>query len=211
MRIPVDTDHFKQAWQTHTSQTRLTIDAETLLKEVQRNQQNFATMIFWRDIREIGVALLLIPLWLYLGKKSSLPWTWYLTVPVLLWYAGFMLAARMRGKRRSPEPTEPLRQCVESSLADVENQIWLLSLVLWWALLPMAVAMLAFFVQVAWRDRGGGWWIVLGLVVVSFIGLMVLAVFYWMNQYTIRCGLEPRRQELEVLRRSLVDEPQGAG
>ena len=32
-------DDFKRAWQTQTSQTRLTIDAELLLREVRRNQQ----------------------------------------------------------------------------------------------------------------------------------------------------------------------------
>lgn len=202
----METDDLKQAWQTQTSQTRLTIDPELLLKEVQRNQQIFATMIIWRDIREIGVALLMIPLWFYLGKKLSLPWTWYLTVPVFVWTAGYMLAARMRGKRPAPEPGEPLRQRIESSLADIEHQIWLLGHVFWWALLPMAVAMLAFFGQAAWHDRAGGWWTVLGLSLVSFIGLSVLAIVYWLNQLAIRYALEPRRQELEALRRSLADE-----
>jgi len=41
-------DNFQQVWQTQTSQTRLTIDAELLLKEVRRNQQYFAATIFWR-------------------------------------------------------------------------------------------------------------------------------------------------------------------
>ena len=34
-------DDFKQAWQAQSSQTRLTIDAELLLKEVRRNQRRF--------------------------------------------------------------------------------------------------------------------------------------------------------------------------
>ena len=49
-------DDFKQAWQAQSSQTRLTIDAELLLKEVRRNQQHFTAMIFWRDVREVGIA-----------------------------------------------------------------------------------------------------------------------------------------------------------
>ena len=156
-------DNFKQAWQTQSSQTRLTIDAELLLKEVRRNQQCFTAMIFWRDVREVGTALLLVPLWLYLGVKHSLPWTWYLTVPALLWVAGYMLADRMRHKRQPPEPGEPLRQRVESSLAQVEHQIWLLRNVLWWYLLPLALSILAFFGQVAWQERSGGWWTALAV------------------------------------------------
>ena len=145
-------DNFKQAWQTQSSQTRLTIDAELLLKEVRRNQRCFAATIFWRDVREVGTGLLMVPLWLYLGVKLSLPWTWYLTVPALLWIAGYMLADRMRHKRQPPEPGEPLRQCVESSLAQVEHQIRLLRNVHWWYLLPLA----AFGPGLLWPSRLAG-------------------------------------------------------
>src|SRR5262245_18995698 len=132
MRIPMDPDSFKQAWQTQTSQARLTIDAELLLKEVRRNQRYFTAMIFWRDVREVGISLLMVPVWLYLGVKHSSPWTWYLTVPALLWIAGYMLVDRMRHERQPPEPGDPLRQSVESSLAQVEHQIGLLRNVLYW-------------------------------------------------------------------------------
>jgi hypothetical protein len=199
-------DMFKQAWQTQTSQTRLTIDADLLLKEVRRNQQYFAVTIFWRDVREVGTALLLVPLWFYLGVKLSLPWTWYLTVPVLLWIAVYMLADRMRHKRQPPEPGEPLHQCVESSLAQVEHQIYLLRNVLWWYLLPLALSMLAFFGQIAWQLRLGGWWAALAVSGVLAFEVIVFAGVYWLNRYAVRCGLEPRRRELETLRMSLEDE-----
>ncbi len=202
----MDPDNFKQAWQTQSSQTRLTIDAELLLKEVRRNEQYFTAMIFWRDVREVGTCLLLLPLSIYLGVKLSLPWTWYLTVPALLWIAGYMLADRMRHKRQSPEPGEPLRQRVENSLAQVEHQIWLLRNVLWWYLLPLALSCLAFFGQVAWQERSGGWWMALALSEVVALVVIVLAVVYWLNQYAVRSELEPRRQGLETLLKSLEDE-----
>src|SRR4051794_7765570 len=126
MRIPMNADDLKQAWQGQSSQVRLTIDAELLLKEVQRNERYVTAMIFWRDVREIVTSLLMIPLWLYLGLKNSSPWTWYLAVPVLLWVAGFMLTDRMRHKRQPPEPGEPLRRHAKGSVAQVEHQIWLL-------------------------------------------------------------------------------------
>jgi uncharacterized membrane-anchored protein len=83
---------------------------------VQRNEQSFNAMIFWRDFREVGVAVILVPLWFYLGAKNSSPWTYYLTVPVLLWVAGFMLVDRMRHQRQASEG-ESLRRHVEGSLA----------------------------------------------------------------------------------------------
>jgi hypothetical protein len=202
----MDPDNFKQAWQTQTSQTRLTIDAELLLQEVRRNQRHFTATIFWRDVREVGTAFLLVPLWFYLGVKLSLPWTWYLTVPVLLWVAGFMLGDRMRHKRQPPEPGEPLRQRVESSLAQVDHQIWLLRNILWWYLLPLALSALAFFGQIAWLGRSGGWLTALVVAFVVLVVVIVLAGAYALNQRAVRTGLEPRRRELEALLMSLNDE-----
>jgi hypothetical protein len=202
-------DNFQQAWQTQSSQTRLTIDAELLLKEVRRNQQYFTAMIFWRDVREVGVALLMVPLWIYLGVKLSLPWAWYLTVPALVWIAGFMLADRMRHKRQPPEPGEPLRQRVESSLAQVEHQIWLLRNVFWWYLLPIALSGLAFFGQIAWQVRSSGWLAALVVALVVLVGVVLFSAIYRLNQDAVRSELVPRREELEELEallRSFKDE-----
>jgi hypothetical protein len=199
-------DDLKKAWQRQTSQTHLLIDTELLLKEVRRNQAYFAAIIFWRDIREVGVSLLGIPVWIYLGAKHSLPWTWYLMVPAMLWIAGYMLADRMRHNRQPPELGEPLRQRVESSLAQVEHQIGLLRNVLWWYLLPLSLAALAFVGQVTWQERSGGWWMALSASGVVAIVAIVFGCVYWLNQYAVRVELEPRRRELETLLLSFDDE-----
>ena len=54
----MDPDNYQQAWQAQSSQTRVTIDADLLLKEVQRNQRDFRATIFRRDFREVGIGLL---------------------------------------------------------------------------------------------------------------------------------------------------------
>ena len=173
-------DPLQQAWHSQAVQTRLTIDADVLLKEVQRNQQTFTAVIFWRDVREVGVSLLLIPVWVYMGVRMSLPWTWYLTIPALVWIAGFMLLDRIRQKRRSPESGGSLRQCVEQSRAEIEHQIWLLRYVHWWYLLPIALSILAFFLQctlnMAWEIGVGEGW------AFALLGLCTLRVnrsCYW--------------------------------
>lgn len=206
-------DHFQQAWQSQSSQRRLTIDAELLLKEVRRNQRHFTATIFWRDVREVGGAILMVPLWIYMGVKLSLPWAWYLTVPALVWIAGFMLVDRMRHQRQPPASGEPLRQHVESSLAQVEHQIWLLRNVFWWSLLPPALSVLAFFGQIAWLARAGGWLAALVVALVVLVGVIVFGAVYRLNQDAVRSELEPRRQELEELEallRSLQDETPAA-
>jgi hypothetical protein len=206
----MDPDNFKQAWQTQASQSCLTIDVEPLLKEVRRNQRYFAAIIFWRDVREVGMSLLLVPLFIYLGVKLSLPWTWYLTVPALVWFAGFMFADRMRHRRQPPEPGEPLRQHVESSLAQVEHQIWLLRNVFWWGLLPAGLSVVALFGQVAWLTRSGGWPMALVIAGLAAVAVSILAYLYSLNQNAVHSELEPRREELEALLLSLNDETAAA-
>jgi CubicO group peptidase (beta-lactamase class C family) len=194
----MDPDNYQQAWQAHSSRTRITIDANVLLKEVERSQRNFRAMIFWRDFREVGVAVLLLPVWFYLGARFSLPWTWYLVVPALVWVAGFILVDRMRHNQQANEPGEPLHQSVKESLTQVEHQIWLLRNVFWWYLLPFTISLMAFFVQVS-----SNWWDTLGqmlFVVVLYAGI------YFLNQRVVRTCLEPRRQELLTLLTSLEDE-----
>src|SRR5690606_23197856 len=134
----MDPDKFQQAWQADSARTRVSIDADPFLKEMQRMQREFQSTIFWCDLREVAVAVLMIPIWLVMGVFLSLPWTWYLTVPALLWITGFILVDR----RRHPQTTEagqPLLDLTQDSLAQVEHQIWLLRNVLWWYLLPCAL------------------------------------------------------------------------
>jgi|SRR5579872_1126019 len=203
----MEPDKYQQAWQAHASQTRVTVDADLLRKEVQRNQRQFRATIFLRDYREIGVALLLLPVWFYLGDRWSSPWTWYLTVPVLVWMAGFMLVYRMRHKQKPGKPDEPLLQCVERSLTELDDQIWLLRNIFWWYLLPPGISLQAYVAHVSWI-KSKGWLDALSDVNV-FILIEIVALYYflyWLNQRAVRLCLEPRRQELLTLLTSLRDE-----
>ena len=54
-------------------------------------------MIFWRDVREVGVCLLLLPVWIGMGVGIGLPWTWYLVI-----VAASMLRRQMAASRGKP-------------------------------------------------------------------------------------------------------------
>ncbi|WP_417392848.1 hypothetical protein [Gimesia sp.] len=205
-------DEFQQAWQAQASQTRVTIDADLLRQEVHRDQQSFRTMILYRDYGEVGVALLLIPTWFILGAVTRSPWTWYLTVPVLVWMAGFMLVYRRRHRQEPGEPDEPLLQCVQRSITEVDDQIWLLRNVFWWYLLPPSVSILIFFAHVSWLSRGGGWQY--ALIFFVLLAGFLIAVYSWvyvLNQRAVRLQLIPKREELLTLHASLQEEGTGEG
>jgi hypothetical protein len=191
----------KPAWQ---AQPRPAIDPEQLLVDVRRDRRRFAATLFWRDVREVGLSLVMVPLWVYLGAALALPWAWYLMVPTLLWYAGFLLADRRRHPRRSLDPGQPLVQCVAGSLAEVEHQIWLLRNVGWWGLWPFAVPALAFFGHIYWLAGGGRAAAGAMAGVAAVVGL-ILAWVYRLNQAAVRDQLEPRRRELQALLAGLQD------
>src|SRR4051812_19169336 len=140
----------------------------------------------------------MVPLWVYLGAALALPWTWYLMVPTLLWYPGFLLADRRRHPQRPPDPGESLVRCVDGSVAQVEHQIWLLRNVGWWGLLPFAVPALAFFGHVYWL-AGGGWAAAVAMSGVGAVVGLILVWVYRLNQAAVRNELEPRRRELRAL------------
>ena len=199
-------DELKQTWQSPAAHPQITIDADLVAQQVQRNQRAFTAMLVGRDLREVLVGALLIPIWFYLGVALRLPWTWYFVVPALIWLSGYMLVDMLRQKRYRPPAGASLLQSVESSLAQVQHQIQLLRSVHWWGLVPFAAAVLPFLVHVTWTDRDGGWWAIAAFALLTTSIAAVLIVLYWLNQRAIRTELEPRRQELQSLLDGLQEE-----
>src|SRR3954471_16719577 len=202
-------DNFQKAWHTQSSQTRVTVDANLLLKEMQRSQRSFRATIFRRDFREVVIGVLMLPLWFYLGRRLSLPWAWYLGIPAITWVVLFIVVDRIRQKQQPNEPGEPLLDCAKGSLIQVEHQIWLLRNVFWWYLLPCTIAIFGFFAQVAWLRHSGFWPITLALVPYVLFLVVVYGFVYYLNQRAVRRELEPRRHELVTLLTTLGDETTG--
>lgn len=198
-------DPLQQAWQ---SQPVPPLDAGKLVQEFRTGQQQFSARIFWRDVREVAVSLVLLPVWVGMGVGIGLPWSWYLMIPGIVWIAAFMTIDRRRQKRRQAGPDAPLVRGVASAVADVGHQIWLLRNVLWWYQLPLAAPMLAFFAHCFWQAARGNMWEFTAATSVGavFVGA-VNGWVYWINQRAIRTTLEPRRQELAAMLRGLSDEP----
>ena len=204
----MDPDKFQQAWQTQTSATRVTIDTDLLLKEVQRSQRDIRALVSLNDYTEIGISLLLIPVWIYMGVTMASPWTWYLAVPAFLWVIGFLLVFRARYERPSKVPNDSLLGCVKESLALIEHRIWLQRNAFWWSILPMTLPLLAFTAHVSWLKFQVGADALRDVNAVIFVALLGLMFFmYTVNQRVAKKGLfEVRRQELLALLASLGDE-----
>ena len=202
---PTDPDNLQQAWQTQSSQTKISIDADVLLKVVQRDQQSFRAVVQTSDYVGVGIAILMVPVWIYMGVTESSPWTWYLTLPVLVWWVVFPIVYRMRHPLKPAQPDEPLVHCVERSLTEVDEQIWYHSKSFWWSASPLFASIVTFAFHSAWL-RSDGW---LDLLSNMDSVVFFLAFFSFLYFLIEKCGCskyEPRRQELLTLLKSLRDE-----
>lgn len=186
----------QKSWRSQ--QTKISVNADLLLKEVRRNQQHFWATIFWRDVREVGVAILLFGIFLYWGLRVH-DWTDCLIAFACLEVAIFMVVDRFIQHRKRPAANDTLKGCIESSLHQVNHQIWLLKNVFWWYLLPLAVPLAISVAYSAWHDRHSGLSAVIGWIVYVIFGVLLYWGLYWLNQLAVRKSLKPRQLELESL------------
>ena len=195
-------DDLQKSWQSQDAGTRISIDADLLLKEVRRNQQQFRATILMRDLREVSVAFILVGVFIFLGVRLR-DWTDYLVALACFWVGGYMVIDRRLQKKKTPELHDSLKGCVTTSLAEVSHQIWLLKNILWWYLLPIAIPVLFSVFWAQYRAGGLDLAKVASLTGVWAVIVLVYWFVYWLNQYAVRKTLKPRMQELESLLGSL--------
>jgi hypothetical protein len=191
-------DELQMAWQSQDAGAKMTINADVLLKEVRRNQHHFWLTIFWRDVREVGVAAVLAWYFLHWAIRDR-EWSMYLLSFSCLGVGLFMLVDRWLQRRKRPVANDPLRSCIEASLLQVNHQIWLLKNVFWWYLLPLAVPTGISICASLWRTRPAGFSGMIGWVAFMLFVALIYWGVYGLNQYAVRKNLEPRRQELESM------------
>jgi hypothetical protein len=206
-------EELQKAWQSQGAGPRLNIEANLLLREIRHNEKNFDRIIFWRDFREIGLAVVMAGFFMF-GPMADDVWSSFLMALGCLWVAGFMIVDRWRQRQDQPVSNDPLRACIEASQQKLGHQIWLLRNVFWWYLLPLQFGFVSFVVSFLWElelmarqpENIGRNFRLVTLGVMAVVVLVWVLVFwgvYRLNQHAVRKTLEPRRQELDSLLVSL--------
>src|SRR6266700_3996678 len=148
-------EDLQKAWRSQDPAAKVTINADVLLKEVRRNQQQFRATIFSRDVREVGVCALMTVFFLGWGIRWQW-WSLYLLSFCCFFVGAFFLVDRIIQRRKQPVSNDSLQACIQNSLLQVNHQIWLLKNVFWWYLLPLLIGLGAFSVQMIWDRREAG-------------------------------------------------------
>lgn len=198
----MDFEDLQKAWQSQNASAQVTINSDMLLKEVRRNQQQFWATIFWRDVKEVGMAFLLALFFSYRGWRHH-DWTDYLLVVACLGVGTFMVVDRLVQRTLRPIFNDSLKGCIEASLIQVNHQIWLLRNIFWWYLLPLTVGWGISVLGTNWHVQHFNFRIVFGEFTSVLLGVSIFWGVYWLNQFAVRKNLEPRRKELEALLASL--------
>ena len=154
------------------------------VREVDRK---FRRTIWWRDLREIGAALVVAAFFAVAGQT----WLCWISVGSALFIAAVLIWSRLVLKR-APEDSDVIGR-LRQMLRETEMQINLLRSVLWWYLLPCGVGMIAFVLD---HSRGQFDFSKISTSYLLIFGTTMAAV-YWLNQRAVRKVLEPRRANLE--------------
>jgi hypothetical protein len=205
----MEADELQRVWQSQECGRQIAVDADLVLNLVRRNDRNFRCGIFWRDLRDVGAALFVVAFFIYHGVSAH-SWALFPVAAACLFVGLFLLGDRLRMRWKTTTPDDTLVACAETSLAEVEHQIWLLTNVAWSCLLPIWVGIMIFVGFVGFKlwgaeHLGWGWRTGIYVGVVGFV-LVFTAVTYgvyrW-NQYAVRTELQPRKQELQSLLENL--------
>jgi hypothetical protein len=204
-------DELQKTWQKNESTSKLIIDPVLLAQVVKRNKEAFESSIYWRDFREVAVALIMVGVFLFRAfQYKNIIWeagAYVFLAIMCLYVAAFFIVDRRLQRKKKPSHTS-LLGCIESSLIQVNHQIWLLRNVFWWYLLPPGIGIALFFIVVTvnkFRLLPAAR-VLFGSLTGMLIVVLVFCGVYWLNQYAVRKELIPRKNELEALLKSLSND-----
>jgi len=210
-------DELQKTWQQVQDGSKLIIDSEILTKEVKRNKKAFESFIFRRDALEVTAGIIVATIFFFGAVKfsHSLLLTGSLIFIAIagLYIAIFYPIDRALQRRKAPRQSESLSDCIETSLIQVNHQIWLLKNVIRWYLLPCAVPIALYFIVICWRvyKESHPWF---AFIQLSINMLILILVFWWIyrrNQSVVKKHLIPRKEELDQLLASLQSDDTTVG
>lgn len=221
-------EDLKVVWDAQSEESVYAVDQTGLRKQVEQRYEEFNRSIFWRDVRETGIGLVvgfLLIFWSIqmivfggdwlsdlLKIEASIFDAGFLLFSggVWLYYAGFRFVGRKRQEKREQQFDGSLKGDLQKACAQVDYQIWLSKNVLWWNTLPVALGTgLLMFVLAKpilinkWAKDPIQAGLFLGVVIV--IMLISFVLDYRCKKQPIQEELLPRKRELESLQNKLME------
>lgn len=204
-------DELLRLWQSASAGGQK--DAAETIATIRKKTRAFDRVIFWRDVREIGTAAMMVVVFTYVA---------YMSRPRPLLSAGFVLGGASclfivgwlwRSRRAGPKPVpeESVSAYGGALLARYDRQIALLRSVKYWYLLPLYVSELTIYAGVlttvpagalarARAQRPGLWLAAMAFLVAMPILLTAFTGFaWWLNEGYSAKKLAAERRSLAAM------------
>lgn len=137
----MNTSDLEIIWRKQSLQAPDVEKIALIVDTIGADDRKFRSAIWWRDFREIGAAVLFA----IFSSLVSHTWLKWISVGSFLFIAAYLWRSRT-SKKDGAEPLN-LAAKLERMLVETDTQIRLLRSVLWWYLLPVAIAYVAFLAE----------------------------------------------------------------
>lgn len=187
-------------------------DTTQMLEAIQKKARAFERTIFWRDAREIGTSVVMVPIFVWVAIQAwPAPFVsagFLLTAASCLFIAGRLWRSHRGG--RQPAPEDSVAAYGRALLAGYDRQIALLRSAKYWYVLPLYVSMLAMYAGVIAMSAGPlgrlreqapeRWLLGVGFLVAVFVLMTALmGGVWWLNErYAVR-KLTAERESLAAM------------
>jgi hypothetical protein len=186
----MEESELKFLWKSVSDFEIVTFEKELLNQEVRQHVHSFNRKILVRDLVEIGMALMIIPIGLFIAYL--IPDFFIRTGAILLVPSALLIIYKILKTRKIKNPVQRFtsnQQYLENNLVYYQNQKQLLGSVLYWYILPPGICALLILTG-------------LDLPALKFyyslaIALGVGYVVYWLNKMTITKKIDPLIKRLE--------------
>jgi hypothetical protein len=187
----------KNIWQSSGNEEHLQFDKTKLILDLESDLKRFRKAIKYRDWREIGIALLMIPLFGFTAFKIPFLLSKIGAIVIVGWC--ILLIFRILGAKRKETilPTETYLDYLTKSRQYLLAQYKLLDTVLYWYVLPSVTGILLFFMGFD-----------LSLFKQIFYVVIVVGVgigTYLLNKYAVKTGILPRLKRVDGILKDLEE------
>lgn len=192
-------DELIKIWQSSPKVEQIKFEKSRLMLDVQSSLNRLDKKIKFRDLTEISLAILVIPIFTYQVYAIPFPLSKIASVLIVLWLFYVIFRLRRSKKHKPSSFTETYIDYLHKSKKYLYIQKRLLDTVFYWYIFPCLFAVVLFIIGASLGGRFG----ILKLIVI-IIGVICLGIgVYFLNKRAVRREFTPRLKKIDELIKAL--------
>ena len=178
-------------WKSSADKERITINEEKLMSELTINMKKFDKKVFYRDLREIIIAIIMLPIFVFIAYAIPMILSKVGAIILSLWCIYVIYYLRKNNKQNPNLDQLPNKEYLTEKRAFLLNQYNLVNGALYWYITPFCIGTL-FFINGVDLPLGKS---------ILFNGIIIAmsAVIYFMNKKAARVNIQPKIDEVDHL------------